>query len=399
MKKYSYLLVFCVLAGALTPACNKKTEEKPLPVPKVAAADPINARYMVDGREIELVNGIALRETAPGSAGQAQTKIFGKPAYGFLDEDDVADALVLLADDGGGSGTFYYMAAAVGKKAGGSDIAGGVIYEGTNAIFLGDRIAPQNILIRNGIAIANYADRKSGEPMTARPGEQKSKYALVRDNVLEEIGALEKGEQILEGYFVFGHEVSAFSTCQNETYWLKMNSPAFDEIRKAYSPNLGEGTEPYRPMFMILGGSVVPADKDIGFESDYEWSFMATKFIKAPRLNSCLSDWILLDDFYQWKSISSPFTVTGFAKGNWFFEASFPIVVVDWDGRIIGNGIATAKDDWMTEKFVPFEGEITFEKPTGAEARLKRGAVIFRRDNPSDLPENDAALEIPVYFK
>ena len=90
---------------------------------------------------------------------------------------------------------------------------------------------------------------------------------------------------------------------------------------------------------------------------------------------------------------------TGFAKGNWFFEASFPIVVVDWDGRIIGNGIATAKDEWMTEKFVPFEGTITFEKPAGAEERLKRGAVIFRRDNPSGLPQNDAALEIPVYFK
>jgi hypothetical protein len=399
MKKYFYIVAFCVLAGTVAPACSKKAEDTAPPIPKNSAKDPINASYIIDGREIELINGIALREIAPGSAGKAQTRIMGKPVYGFLDEDDIADALVLLADDNGGSGTFYYMAAAMGKKAGESDSAASVTYEGTNAILLGDRIAPQNIAIRNGIAIANYADRKSGEPMTANPGEQKSKYALVQNNVLEEIGALKTGERILEGYCVFGNEVSTFSTCQNEIYWLKMNSPAFNEIKKAYSPNLGEGIEPYRPLFMILGGTVVPADKGIGFESDYEWSFEATRFIKAPRLSSCLSDWILLDDFYQGKIISSPFTVTGFAKGNWFFEASFPIVVVDWDGRIIGKGIATAKDEWMTEKFVPFEGKITFEKPAGAEERVRRGAVIFRRDNPSDLPENDAALEIQIYFK
>jgi len=399
MKKSIALLAFCILAGALALSCGKKAEDTAPPIPKNSAADPIDARYTIDGREIELVGGRAHREIAPGSAGKAQTRIMGKPVYGFLDEDGVADALVLLADDKGGSGTFYYMAAAMGTKAGESDSAGGVAYEGTNAILLGDRIAPQNVAIRNGIAIANYADRKPGEPMTANPGEQKSKYALMRNNVLEEIDALKTEERILEGYFVFGHEVSTFSTCRNETYWLKMNSPAFDEIKKVYSPNLAEGIEPYRPMFMILGGMVVPADKNIGFESDYEWSFEVTRFVKAPRLSSCLSDWILFDDFYQWKSISSPFTVTGFAKGNWFFEASFPIVVVDWDGRIIGQGIATAKDEWMTEKFVPFEGTITFEKPTGAEERLRRGAVIFRRDNPSDLPENDAALEIPVYFK
>jgi len=399
MKKHFYILAFCVLAGALTPACSEKTENRALPIPKHPARDPINARYIIDSREIELINGVALEEIAPGQTGKAQTRIIGEPTYGFLDEDDIADALVLLANDSGGSGTFYYMAAAVGKKTVESDGANGVAYEGTNAVFLGDRIAPRHVTIRNGIAIADYADRKPGEPMTANPGEQKSKYALLRDNALEEIGALKSGEQILEGYYVFGHEVSTFSTCQHETYWLKMNSPAFDEIKKAYSPNLGEGIEPYRPMFMILVGAVVPADRQIGFESDYEWSLEAARFLKAPRLNSCLSDWILLDDFYQGKSISSPLAVTGFAKGNWFFEASFPIVIVDWDGRIIGRGIATAKDDWMTERFVRFEGEITFEKPAGAEERSRRGAAIFRRDNPSDLPENDAALEISIYFK
>ena len=399
MKRHFYIVAHFILAGTLALSCSTKTEDRTTPFPKHSAKDPINARYVIDGQAIELVDGVALRETAPGSAGKAQTRIFGKPVYGFLDEDDIADALVLLANEGGGSGTFYYMAAAMGKPTNEADSADGVAYEGTNAIFLGDRIAPQNIAIRNGIAIANYADRKPGEPMTENPSEQKSRYALIRNDALEEIGALKTGEQILEGYYVFGHEVSVFTTCQHETYWLKMNSPAFNEIKKAYSPNLGKGMEPYRPMFMICAGTVVPADKDIGFESDYEWSLEATRFIKAPRLSSCLSDWILLDDFYPGKSVSSPCMITGFAKGNWFFEASFPIVVVDWDGRIIGEGIAAAKGDWMTETFVPFESEIEFEKPVGAEQFFKRGAVILRRDNPSGLPENDAALEIQIRFK
>jgi hypothetical protein len=34
---------------------------------------------------------------------------------------------------------------------------------------LGDRIAPQNISINNGLIVVNYAERKSGEPMSAQP--------------------------------------------------------------------------------------------------------------------------------------------------------------------------------------------------------------------------------------
>ncbi len=94
--------------------------------------------------------------------------------------------------------------------------------------------------------------------------------------------------------------------------------------------------------------------------------------------------------------VESPLSVTGEARGMWYFEDSFPIVVVDWDGRIIGQGIAAAKSDWMTEDFVPFEATITFE--TDKNAYSNKGALILRKDNPSGLPENDDALEIPVVF-
>lgn len=94
--------------------------------------------------------------------------------------------------------------------------------------------------------------------------------------------------------------------------------------------------------------------------------------------------------------VSSPLTITGEARGTWFFEASFPISVVDWDGLIIGEGIATAEGEWMTEEFVPFSATIEFT--VADDTPYRRGAVIFKKDNPSGLPEHDDALEIPVQF-
>lgn len=95
------------------------------------------------------------------------------------------------------------------------------------------------------------------------------------------------------------------------------------------------------------------------------------------------------------QSITSPLTITGKARGNWFFEASFPISIVNWDGLIIGQGIAQAQGEWMTEEFVPFEARITFDKAT----YKNNGSIILQKDNPSGLPENDDALEIPIFFK
>jgi len=93
--------------------------------------------------------------------------------------------------------------------------------------------------------------------------------------------------------------------------------------------------------------------------------------------------------------ITSPLTITGSARGFWFFEASFPVILTDWDGLIIAQGIATAESDWMTENYVSFHAELTFTKPGYGE----RGTLILKKDNPSGLPEHDAAVEIPIRFR
>src|SRR3989344_9424541 len=96
-------------------------------------------------------------------------------------------------------------------------------------------------------------------------------------------------------------------------------------------------------------------------------------------------------------TIKSPLVILGQARGFWFFEASFPVVLADWDGRIIAQGIATAQDDWMTEDFVPFTATLSFT--VASDVYSNRGTLILLKDNPSGLPEHDDALEIPIVFE
>lgn len=92
--------------------------------------------------------------------------------------------------------------------------------------------------------------------------------------------------------------------------------------------------------------------------------------------------------------ITSPLLIKGQARGTWFFEASFPIVLTDAQGEEITTVVATAQTDWMTEDFVDFEAELTFTKPEGLS-----GFLIFKKDNPSGLPENDDSISLPVFFQ
>lgn len=42
-------------------------------------------------------------------------------------------------------------------------------------------------------------------------------------------------------------------------------------------------------------------------------------------------------------TVTSPLTVTGEARGTWYFEGSFPVRVLDDQGTQIGMGIAQAE--------------------------------------------------------
>ena len=110
---------------------------------------------------------------------------------------------------------------------------------------------------------------------------------------------------------------------------------------------------------------------------------------------------LILNSPQEGDEITSPLLISGVARGYWFFEASFPIELTNWDGLIIAQGIGQAQGDWMTEEYVPFTATIEYTSPyhAGDPDFMKRGTLILHKDNPSGLPEHDAAKEINVWFE
>ncbi len=91
--------------------------------------------------------------------------------------------------------------------------------------------------------------------------------------------------------------------------------------------------------------------------------------------------------------ISSPLEISGKAKGGWFFEATFPVKLLDENGNILASGTVRAQGDWQTADYVNFSGSLSFKTPTST-----RGSLQLSKDNPSDLPENDEFYFVPVNF-
>lgn len=136
-----------------------------------AAKDYKDAEYTIAGERVRLIDGVSEREAAPGSASKIVTRYFGNELKTDLDSDGREDVVFLLTEEPGGSGTFFYVVAALNTERG---------YVGSEALLLGDRIAPQTTEKGNGkIIVVNYADRAPGEPFTTDPSVGKSIWLLL----------------------------------------------------------------------------------------------------------------------------------------------------------------------------------------------------------------------------
>lgn len=152
--------------------------EEPVAPPSTGTTEPTDARnvsYEIENTRVTLINGEAVTETSQGSSSQAITRYFGNEARGDFNHDGIEDLALLLTRESGGSGTFFYVAVALKTDSG---------YKGTNALLLGDRIAPQTTEYRLGKIIVNFAERKPDEPMTAQPSVGVSRYFEVRGDSL-----------------------------------------------------------------------------------------------------------------------------------------------------------------------------------------------------------------------
>ena len=170
----------------LTPPATTPTPTATAPALPDLTTSLKNGIYLVDGTVVTLVNGVSKVAAAPGSASMITTQYFGNQATGDLNGDGQDDAAFILTQSGGGSGTFYYIVAALATAKG---------YEGTNAILLGDRIAPQTTQIQNGEIVVSYADRNPTDPMTTAPSVGVTKYFKIQDNRLVEAPVVASSEQ------------------------------------------------------------------------------------------------------------------------------------------------------------------------------------------------------------
>ena len=100
---------------------------------------------------------------------------------------------------------------------------------------------------------------------------------------------------------------------------------------------------------------------------------------------------IVLFSFKSNQTVTSPLIINGKAIGNWFFEASFPVELVDQYNNHLANGVAQAQGDWMTTNFVDFKVQLGF-----VAQEDMNGFLIFRNDNPSGLPQNNKEFIVPV---
>jgi hypothetical protein len=133
---------------------------------------------MIDDESVKLADGKASEPAGPDSASEIDTEVFGEPTFADIDGDGRLDAALILVQEGGGTGTFFYVAAAISTEQGA---------KGTNAIFIGDRIAPDTLNIQSGKIVVNYADRKPGDAMTDDPSVAKSLYAVYSGSALKQV--------------------------------------------------------------------------------------------------------------------------------------------------------------------------------------------------------------------
>jgi spore germination protein GerM len=155
---------------------------------------------------------------------------------------------------------------------------------------------------------------------------------------------------------MFGENELLFQGDQSLAQW----SPMQYRIRT----NLGNGTAVSAP----IATSSVPAVADMAAEIK----------IDSPSSNQV---------------VSSPLEISGQAKGSWYFEAVFPIKLIDENGQVIAQGQAKAQSDWTSPNFVPFKAELNFDAGSSTI-----GMLVFSNDNPSGLPQNEKQFGVPVRF-
>ena len=131
----------------------------------------------------------------------------------------------------------------------------------------------------------------------------------------------------------------------------------------------------------------------------FDWG--RKEFVVAPDLNSeatstaSTSSPIFVSYPIDNQVVTNPIYISGTVKGNWFFEGSFPVQLIDSNGAVITTALAHTDGDWMTTDYVNFSATLEYPKATTTE----RALILLKNDNPSGDPARDQEKFIPVTLK
>jgi len=90
-------------------------------------------------------------------------------SYGDLDQDGVADAVVVLVENSGGSGSFIYLAAVLNENG---------VPMNTSTILLGDRVKVQSLQVTDGQILVTTLTQAPEDPLCC-PTQQAEKIYLL----------------------------------------------------------------------------------------------------------------------------------------------------------------------------------------------------------------------------
>ena len=127
--------------------------------------------------------------------------------------------------------------------------------------------------------------------------------------------------------------------------------------------------------------------------SDVVDTDISSKDSKSITYKNSTADMIQVELPFPDAVVGKEFSVIGKARGNWFFEGSFPIEVLDKNGKVLAIGLASpiGGADWMTTQFVNFKADIKIP-----QSYIGAATLVLKKDNPSGLVKYDASISFPI---
>lgn len=104
-----------------------------------------------------------------------------------------------------------------------------------------------------------------------------------------------------------------------------------------------------------------------------------------------IAELIQLEQMSMNDTITSPAVIKGNARGMWFDEGRFPVILKDKNHRTLSKTAAVATDNWLTSGLVPFEFQVSFKNSYSGQAYL-----LFMQANASDRSSLNRGYILPV---